>query len=469
MTEKEKYLRQLSPVDEVLELPALKDLISTYPRTVVVNAVRTVIDELRKTILAAKKEDGLGEISLEPNDLVSLVSELVKKVMSPNLRRVINATGIVVHTNLGRSILAPLAVDAILSVASSYSNLEFDLDEGVRGSRHSHVEDLLCTLTGAEAAMVVNNNSGAVLLALSAIAQGKEVIISRGQLVEIGGSFRIPDVMRQGGAILKEVGTTNKTYLEDYRKAITEETALLLKVHTSNFRVVGFSAEVPLQDLVVLGGENDLLVMEDLGSGVLVDLSKYGLSHEPTVDESVKAGTDIITFSGDKLLGGPQAGIIVGKKDLVDTIKKHPLARALRVDKMTLAGLEETLRLYLDPARAVKEIPTLNMILASFPELKKKAEKLAKKIKEKVGNECSVEVIKDISRVGGGALPLEELPAAVVALSAKNLSASQLENKLRAANPPVIARVRDDMVLLDVRTIQSEEMGEIAGILAMLS
>ena len=255
MTEKEKYLRQLSPVDEILELPATKDLISNYPRTVVVNAVRTVIDEVRRTIIETKKEDELKNLSLEPDDLVPLVCKLVKEVMSPSLRRVINATGVVIHTNLGRSILAPLAVDATLSVASNYSNLEFDLDKGARGSRHSHVEDLLCALAGTEAAMVVNNNAGAVLLALSTIAEGKEVIISRGQLVEIGGSFRIPDVMRQSGAILKEVGTTNKTYLDDYREAISEETALLLKAHTSHFRVVGFSAEVPLKDLVALGKE----------------------------------------------------------------------------------------------------------------------------------------------------------------------------------------------------------------------
>ncbi len=467
--EKEKYLRQLSPIDEILELPAMKDLILNYPRTVMVNATRTVINELRRTIIATKKEDELRSISLEPDDLVPLIHELVKEVMSPSLRRVINATGVVIHTNLGRSILAPLAVDAILSVASNYSNLEFNLDEGVRGSRHSHVEDLLRSLTGAEAAMIVNNNAGAVLLALSAIAEGKEVIISRGQLVEIGGSFRIPDVMCQSGAILKEVGTTNKTYLEDYQKAIGEETALLLKAHTSNFRVVGFSAEVPLQDLVALGKKHKLPVMEDLGSGVLVDLSKYGLSHEPTVCESVKTGVDVVTFSGDKLLGAPQAGVIIGKEKLIAVMKKHPLARALRVDKLTLAGLEETLRLYLDPAKAIEEIPTLSMILAPLPKLKKKAEKLAKKLKEKVGTKYSIEVIEDVSMVGGGALPLEELPTAIVALSTKNLSASKLESKLRKSDPPILGRVREDKVLLDVRTIQPEEIGEIAGVLATIS
>ncbi|HDP70537.1 MAG TPA: L-seryl-tRNA(Sec) selenium transferase [Actinobacteria bacterium] len=466
---KEKYLRQLSPVDEVMELPAIKDLTPRYPRAVVVSAVRSVINKLRETILATKKEDELRNISLEPDDLVPLVRELVKEIMSPSLKRVINATGVVVHTNLGRSILASSAVDAVLGAAGNYSNLEFNLVEGMRGSRHIHVENLLCSLTGTEAAMVVNNNAAAVLLALSTIAEGKEVIISRGQLVEIGGSFRIPDVMRQSGAILREVGTTNKTYLEDYRNAINEETALLLKVHTSNFRVVGFSAEVLLHDLVKLGKENDLYVMEDLGSGVLVDLSKYGLSHEPTVYESVKSGADVVTFSGDKLLGAPQAGIIVGKKELIDAMKKHPLARALRVDKMTLAGLEETLRLYLDPAKAVEKIPTLNMILVPQAELKRKAERLAKKIKEKTRGKFEVGVAEDISRVGGGALPLEELPTAVVVLSPKGLSASEFENKLRKSDPPIIVRVHEDRVLLDVRTIQLEEIGEIVGALAMLS
>ncbi|MDO8885640.1 L-seryl-tRNA(Sec) selenium transferase [Candidatus Oleimmundimicrobium sp.] len=469
MTEKKKYLRKLSAVDEILELSAMKDLISNYPRMVVVNAVRTVINKLRKTIIEAKKDDELKDISLEPEDLVPLVSELVKEVMSPSLRRVINATGVVVHTNLGRSILAPSAVDAVLNVASSYSNLEFNLDKGVRGDRHSHVESLLCALTGAEAAMVVNNNAGAVLLALSTIANGKEVVISRGQLVEIGGSFRIPDVMRQSGAILKEVGATNKTYLEDYREAIGEETALLLKVHTSNFKVVGFAAEVSLQDLVTLGKEHNLPVMDDLGSGVFLDLSEYGLpSHEPTVCESVKAGADIVTFSGDKLLGAPQAGIIVGEKKLIEQMKKDPLTRALRVDKLTLAGLEETLRLYLDPAKAIEEIPTLNMILTPLLELKKKAAKLARKINEKIGTKYLVEIIEDTSRVGGGALPLVELPTAVVALSAKNLSVSKLESKLRKSDPSIISRVHEDKVFLDVRTIQPEEIEEIVGVLATI-
>jgi len=458
--EKKEYLRQLSSVDEMLQLPAVQVLAETYPRSVVVEAIRTVINELRQTILSDNDLPDMDKLKLEPNHLVPLVSELVEKAMSPQLRRVINATGVVIHTNLGRSILCASAAEAVAEVAKSYSNLEFDLSKGARGSRHDHIEDLICTITGAESGMVVNNNAGAVLLALSAVAEGKEVIVSRGELVEIGGSFRIPDVMRQGGAILKEVGTTNKTHLVDYEKAISAETGLLLKVHTSNFKIMGFTTEIGLEELTELAKKNSLLVMHDLGSGVLVDLSKYGITYEPTVQDSVKAGVDIITFSGDKLLGAPQGGIIIGKKDLITRMKKHPLARALRVDKMTLAGLEATLRLYLDPESVVKEVPSLSMIIASESELEKKAKKLAVKLKENK-NSYRIEVEKDTSMVGGGALPTEELPTRVVSVQAKKYSTTELEEKLRKSSPPIIVRVKEDKVLLDVRTILEEDFSEI--------
>ncbi len=466
--EKEKYLRKISPVDEVLQLDEVKGLIEIYPREIVVEVVREVLSELRKVILESKNSKELERLNLNPVELVPLIAKMIRTKVSPHLKRVINATGVVIHTNLGRSVLPFEAVDAVTNAASNYSNLEFNLEAGERGSRHEHIEDLLVFLTGAQAAMVVNNNAGAVLLALSALAKEKEVIVSRGELVEIGGSFRIPDVMRQSGAILKEVGTTNKTYLEDYERAITPETALLLKVHTSNFRVVGFTAAVDLKDLVALGHKHNLLVMEDLGSGVFIDLSQYGLSYEPTVGDSVKNGADVITFSGDKLLGGPQAGIIIGKKEIIDLMKKHPLARALRVDKLTLAGLEATLKLYLDPVKAVKNIPTLSMILVPLSELRDKAERLKKKIKEKTGELFEVSVEEDVSKVGGGALPLEELPTRVIALTSKKFSCEELEKKLRENDLPVIVRVKDDKVLLDVRTIRPEEITEIASSLALI-
>ncbi|MDI6822274.1 MAG: L-seryl-tRNA(Sec) selenium transferase [Actinomycetota bacterium] len=466
---KDEYLRRLSAVDELLQLSPIQDLMKNYPRSVVVEAIRAVLQELRQTILSSKDPVELENLQLKPEDLVPLITKLVKEVMHPHLRKVINATGVVIHTNLGRSILAPEAVDALVNVAKNYSNLEFNLKKGERGSRYEHVEDILSTLTRAEAGMVVNNNAGAVLLALNTLACGKEVIVSRGELVEIGGAFRIPDVMRQSGATLIEVGTTNKTYIHDYERAITPETALLLKVHTSNFRVVGFVAEVSLEELVALGKGHNIPVMEDLGSGVFVELSQYGLSHEPTVQECIKAGADVVTFSGDKLLGAPQAGIILGKKEFISKMKRNPLTRALRVDKLTLAGLESTLKIYLDPAEAAEKIPTLAMILASPSELERRARKLAEKLRQRVGTAFNIEVQGEISMVGGGALPLEELPTWVVAITSKKFPTADLEDKLRRLEPPIVARVKEDKVLLDMRTIRPQEIGEIVDAFASIS
>ena len=463
--DKKDYLRRLSSVDDILQLPQIQDLIKAYPRAVVVETIRNVVDEVRQRILSSKDLSQMDQHDFDAENLVPQIAHLTEKAMSPRLRRVINATGVVIHTNLGRSILSKKATEAVAEAAQYYSNLEFDLAEGKRGSRHSHIEELLCSITGAEAGMVVNNNAGAVLLALSAIAQDKEVVVSRGELVEIGGSFRIPDVMRQSGAILKEVGTTNKTHRIDYEKAITPETGLLLKVHTSNFKIMGFTAEVSLQELVELAEGSNLKVMHDLGSGVLIDLSRHGIVYEPTIQDSVRAGVDIITFSGDKLLGGPQGGIIIGKKQFVDRMKKHPLARALRVDKMTLAGLEATLRLYLDPEKAIKEIPTLSMILANDTDLLKKAKTLAAKLRKATGDYL-IEVEKDISMVGGGALPIEELPTRVVSISAKKISTAELEKRLRESKPPVVVRVKEDKILLDVRTILPEDMDDLVAALA---
>ncbi|RMF85612.1 MAG: L-seryl-tRNA(Sec) selenium transferase, partial [Nitrospinota bacterium] len=359
------------------------------------------------------------------------------------------------------AILSREALENLWDIAGSYSNLEYDLSAGRRGSRYAPVVELLCRLTGAESALVVNNNAAAVFLALQTLAQGREVIVSRGQLIEIGGSFRIPDIMRSSGAILREVGTTNKTHPSDYRAAINEQTALLLKVHTSNYRIVGFTEEVSLEELVRIGQEYQIPVMEDLGSGNFLDFSRYGLTPEPTVQEVVQTGVDVVTFSGDKLLGGPQAGIIVGKKVYIDQIRTNPLNRALRIDKMTIAALEATLRLYLEEETVVQKNPTLRMLTMSLSEIHKRAEQLRQRLVEVKGPEESIEICDDSSQVGGGAMPLQVLPTRVVAISSSRYSAGELEEKFRAHTPPVIGRIQHDRFLLDVRTIQEEEVDEV--------
>lgn len=454
------FLRQLPKVDEVLDYPDVKKLAAEYPRPLVVDGIRHVIDERRGKILSLSEKE-LKAVELSADGLVGELESWLKKEYALSLRRTINATGVVIHTNLGRSILSKAAIEAVVMAAGNYSNLEFDLEKGARGSRHSHIEQILTRITGAEAGMVVNNNASAVFLALSALAHGKEAICSRGQLVEIGGSFRIPDVMRQSGAILREVGTTNKTYIADYRNAVTEETALIMKVHTSNYRIVGFTHEPTLEEMVALGDELGLTVMEDLGSGVLVDLAKYGVAYEPTVHESVRAGVDIITFSGDKLLGGPQAGLVVGKTEFVNRMKKHPLARAVRVDKMTLAALEATLREYLDMDSIAQKNPTIRMITAPAGELEKRAKSLAKILSSKLGDGFDIKTEPEVSKVGGGSLPLAELPTTCVAVSAKRANANVVEELLRKNETPVIVRIKEDSVLLDPRTIQDGEEKEI--------
>ncbi|MFP4534003.1 MAG: L-seryl-tRNA(Sec) selenium transferase, partial [Desulfobacterales bacterium] len=395
-------------------------------------------------------------------DILRKVHAAVKSAMALNLNRMINATGVVVHTNLGRSLLSEAALAQMQTVASRYSNLEFELSTGKRGTRYSAVEDLICEISGAESAMVVNNNAAAMLLSLDTLARAREVIVSRGELVEIGGSFRIPDVMAKSGAILNEVGTTNRTHLFDYQNAISEQTGLLLKVHTSNFSIVGFTKAVSLTELVELGTKHNLPVMEDLGSGTFIDFSGYGLMKEPTVQESVAAGIDIVTFSGDKLLGGPQAGLIAGKKPIVDRIKKNPLTRALRIDKLTLAALESTLRAYRDEYRAVQDIPTLRMITASITDVEKKAGQLKSTLETKTQGRIQLEVISAVSRAGGGSLPLLELPSKCVALRAPGISAETLGTRLRGHSPPVIVRIEDDRILMDMRTVQTDELETIA-------
>jgi L-seryl-tRNA(Ser) seleniumtransferase len=454
MDEKNTQLRHLPAVERVLNEPELLALAEKCPRVLLVESAQQAVADLRTEIL-----EGRGEAP--PDCSAAAVARraaaLARERLVPSLRRVVNATGTLLHTNLGRSPLSDRALAAIEEVSRSYSTLEYDLATGERGHRSAHVEGLLCRLTGAEAATVVNNNAGAVLLALTAMAKGKEAIVSRGELVEIGGAFRIPEVMAAGGVRLREVGTTNKTRLADYRAALGEETGLLLKVHTSNYRIVGFTETVAGAELVSLGREKGIPVMEDLGSGMLFDLSAFGLPSEPTVSEAVAAGIDVVTFSGDKLLGGPQAGLIVGKKTFVDAIRRHPMARALRIDKLTLAALEATLRHYLDREEAIREIPVLRMMATSAEELEERCRRLAEKLASLLGNNGTVEVVPEVSRIGGGALPLAELPGFAVALSLRSDSADGLAQRLRRGAPPVVGRIQEERLLLNPRTLAPGE------------
>jgi L-seryl-tRNA(Ser) seleniumtransferase len=449
-------LRKLPGVDHLMELTAKDAFFNDIPTAVVVNSIRSVIDSRRDAIL--NDDQAINNNSLSDPHLIDAAKHAAKKAMTPNLRNTINATGVVVHTNLGRSLLATEVIENLITIASRYSNLEYDLNIGKRGSRYSCVEDLICEISGAEAAMVVNNNAGAVLLCLETIASNKEVIVSRGELVEIGGSFRVPDVMAKSGGILREVGTTNRTHLKDFENAIEQNTGLLLKVHTSNYSVVGFTAEVSLRELVDLGAAHQLPVMEDLGSGTFIDFSKYGLLKEPTVQESVTAGADVITFSGDKLLGGPQAGIIVGKKEVVDRIKKNPITRALRIDKLTLAALESTLRLYRDEEKAARIIPTLRMITLPLQKVQKRAQQLAAALNNIGDARMQIQLIERSSKTGGGALPLMELPSLCVAIQIKGISPNTLEKTMRSNDPPIIGRIEDDLFVMDPRTIQKDEL-----------
>jgi L-seryl-tRNA(Ser) seleniumtransferase len=459
-------LRSLPGIDRMLEQLKSDHFFDSVPRSVQVAAVRTVIEGLRSDILDNEKE--LSENALTEPALLRAIQKQVSAAMAPNVRHLVNATGVIVHTNLGRSLLAEEALHNLKIIGGGYSNLEFDLDAGKRGSRYSHVEDIICEISGAEAAMVVNNNAGAVLLCLETIAKGRQIIVSRGELVEIGGAFRIPDVMAKSGGILREVGTTNRTHLRDYEGAIGNDTGLLLKVHTSNYSVVGFTASVALDDLVNLGEKYQLPVMEDLGSGTFVDFSKYGLQKEPTVQESIRSGVDIVTFSGDKLLGGPQAGIIAGAKIVIDKIKQNPLTRALRIDKLTLAALESTLKLYREERTAVAAIPTLRMMMLPLSVLETQAESLARRLMDLNLSSLTVKRIDSFSRVGGGSLPLLRLPSRCVGVGIQGVSVNTLDRLLRESDPPVIGRIEDDLYLMDVRTMQPDEFDIVTGVFQQL-
>jgi len=451
-------LRNLPKVDECLL--ELSDFIDRHgvPIRIAKKAVHIAIDRVRKDILAGGGADAPADLAAWRQRFIDLIEQLQR----PRFRRVINGTGVVVHTNLGRSLLSAAAVEQLVGGAGHYSNLEFDLQSGARGSRYALVEDIICDLVGAEAALVVNNNAAAVLIALDTIASGREVIVSRGELVEIGGSFRIPDVMAKSGAELVEVGATNRTHLSDYADAVSERTGLLLRVHTSNFRMIGFTAKVPARGLVALGRKTGIAVMEDLGSGSLIDLERFGLPVEPTVQEVLAAGVDLVTFSGDKLLGGPQAGIIVGRKDLVDRIKRNPLNRAIRIDKFTLASLEATLRAYYDESIACEQIPTLRMIGESPATIKKRAGWLLRRIGKKAAGHCFFSLVPTISRVGGGALPEYGLDSWAVQLQPVIVPVSKLEKDFRRLPVPLIGRIEHDRFLIDLRTIQDDETALLA-------
>jgi len=463
----QQLLRMLPGVDLLIDAVAQDATFSQVPKTVRVRAIRETLAGLRRRIL--DQPDTISPEQLCQPRLLSRIRERVEALQASNLRRVINATGVVVHTNLGRSCLAPSVMAHLTNTAGRYSNLEFDLERGRRGSRYSAVEDLLCELSGSEAAMAVNNNAGAVLLCLDTLASGKEAIVSRGELVEIGGSFRIPDVMAKSGAVLKEVGTTNRTHLRDYEKAIGDNTGLLLKVHTSNFSILGFTAAVSINDLAVLGAKFRLPVMEDLGSGCFIDLSRYGLKAEPTVQASVSAGADVVTFSGDKLLGGPQAGLIVGKRSILEQIKANPLTRALRIDKLTLAALEGTLRLYRDEAAAIAQIPTLAMLTARLPELEGRANRLAQGLQALADDRLDIALMNLSSRAGGGSLPLLELPSRCVGIRMSDRSVNAVEKTLRRSRPPVIGRIENGYFVMDPRTLTDDELPTVIEIIRALT
>lgn len=399
--------------------------------------------------------------------LVRDIALEAERLSSFSLRRVINATGIVIHTNLGRASLSEHVMKNAAAIGQGYSNLEYDLGTGKRGKRHSHTWRILSWITGAEDAFIVNNNAAAVLLCLNTMARGREVIVSRGELVEIGGSFRVPDVMAASNAVLREVGTTNKTHLFDYERAINENTGLLLKVHQSNYKITGFTEDVGIQDLVSLGRKHGIPVMYDLGSGCLVDLKPYGIFTEPAVQEIVASGADIITFSGDKLLGGPQGGLIVGKQELLEKIRKNPLARALRTDKLTIAAFEATLREYLDEERAIRNIPVLHLLLQPQQEIHARAKRIEKGLKP-VKGQAEVKVVRDSSKAGGGSLPEAEFPTYAVSVRPSKMTVHAFETRLRGSSPPVIARIREDALILDARTISDGEITAVVQIICGL-
>ncbi|BEP29903.1 L-seryl-tRNA(Sec) selenium transferase [Helicovermis profundi] len=454
---KNNLFKKLPKVDDIFSHNKIAKISLDIPKRLISDSINEVLNSERK-IIKNLSEEKIKSFTVDKEKLISKIIEISTKKYEYNLKRVINASGVVIHTNLGRSLIPREIAENIIETASNYSNLEFNLKNGKRGSRYDVVEDLLCKLTGAEAALVVNNNASAVMLILNTLTDGKEVIVSRGQMVEIGGSFRIPEVMKFSGAKLVEIGTTNKTHLSDYENALTEETGAFLKVHTSNYKILGFTSEVDIKDLSKLGKKHDIPVIEDIGSGSLIDFSEYGLTKEPTVMESINSGVDVVSFSGDKMLGGPQAGIIIGKKKYIEMMKKNNLTRALRVDKMTFAALEGVLKLYLDEEKALKTLPTLKMLTMSFNELEVKAKVLYSKFKEsKYEKLINVSIIDGYSEVGGGSMPLEKLKTKLISIKPKEKSVNKVTSLLREVKIPIICRINEENILIDLRTVREDE------------
>ena len=458
LTQKQsEALRRIPAIEQLLSCGPFLTMQEGYSRDLITEALRTVTAEIRKQILNAE--------IVEPPDesaYAALVRAELESLTAPALRPIVNATGTITHTNLGRSLLSASASESLAQAAASYVNLEYDLDTGARGHRDKLTEPLLQRLTGCEASTIVNNNAAAVLLALNTLARGKEVIVSRGELIEIGGAFRIPDVMEASGAILREVGTTNRTHLRDYENAINENTALLLKVHPSNYKVVGFASTPEMEELTELGRQHGLPTMEDLGSGSLIDLTRYGLPYEPVVRERISAGIDVVTFSGDKLLGGSQAGIIVGQLHAIEQIRKNPLMRALRVGKLTIAALEATLRLYLNEKDLTEKLPMLQRYTRSIDELRETAEKLANFLRQVFRNAIEVTVEESTAQIGSGSLPVDTLPSLSICIHSSQISAETFAANFRAQPIPVIGRVQDERFRLDVRTVVGKELVWIA-------
>ncbi len=442
-------LKNLPKMDRILEDGRVRLLLDRFPRTLVVEFIRNHLDALRTEIAGSKRSEDPVEFSVLIDDMVSRA----ENALGMSMTGAVNGTGIILHTGLGRAPFAAQAQKALAETVRGYCALQVDRETGKRGDRHAHVEGLLKTITGAEAAVVVNNNAAATLLALNTLAEGKEVIVSRGELVEIGGSFRIPDVMKRSGAVMVEVGTTNRTHLRDYEQAVTPETALLLKVHQSNYRIIGFTKQVGIEELAALAHARGIFAMDDLGSGALVDLSRWGLPREPMVQESVRAGADAVCFSGDKLIGGPQCGIIVGKNEFVNRMKKNALMRALRVDKMTYAVLEATLRLFVDGDRGIESHPVLGMLIEPAESVRRRCLGLKKKLKTVAGSRLQLDVVKEYSETGSGSLAAEPMPSYALSMRMNGTDAEELARRFRMSNPPVFGRVKSDRFLIDCRTV----------------
>lgn len=452
--------QNLPKVDKILDNYEVKQLIEKYGKSIVKKFLNEILDEIRKEISSGKIKN-INKIKIV-EDIVNELNIKLESYFSPKLKKLINGTGIILHTNFGRAPLSEKVLKNIAEIAGNYSNLEFDINKGKRGIRYQNIIKYFSDLTGSEDVLVVNNNAAAVLLILSALAKGKEVIVSRGELIEIGGSFRIPEVMEQSGAILKEVGATNKTHVKDYLNAINENSALLLKAHTSNYRIIGFSQSVEIEELVAIGKQHNIPVVFDLGSGSLIDLSNYGLPEEPVVKDIIKKGVDLVTFSGDKLLGGPQAGIILGKSKYISILKKHPLNRALRIDKFTLSALEVTVKEYFHEKNALNNILSLKLITEKLNNLRKKGNKLKRLIKNK---KIRAFLKEDYSYVGGGAFPMNRISTIVVEINHDDYSASEIDLKLRKCKLPVIGRIKNDTFILDLRTIFENQINELANVI----